>query len=79
MDQNGDGNPLGGAFVGERVSEVCWEPNDSALAAMMRKVVLMYGDLKFDNRTEKRSVETASRLWEVFMKEQHDDRPIIGR
>ena len=34
IDQNGDGNPLGGAFVGERVSEVCWKPNDSALAAI---------------------------------------------
>ena len=34
LDKNGDGSPLGGAFVGERVSEVCWKPNDSALAAI---------------------------------------------
>jgi WD40 repeat protein len=34
LDKNGDGSPLGAAFVGERVSEVCWKPNDSALAAI---------------------------------------------
>ncbi len=32
VDNNGDGNPVGGAFVGERVSAVCWRPDDSALA-----------------------------------------------
>ena len=34
LDKNGDGNPLGGAFVGERISSLCWKPNDSALAAI---------------------------------------------
>ena len=34
LDKNGDGNPLGGAFVGERISDVCWKPDDSALAAI---------------------------------------------
>lgn len=34
VDQNGDGNPLGGAFLGERVSGIAWHPNDRSIAAI---------------------------------------------
>ena len=34
LDQNGDGNPLGGAFTGERISAVSWHPDDTAVAAV---------------------------------------------
>jgi len=34
LDKNGDGSPLGGAFVGERISGLQWQPNDSSLAAI---------------------------------------------
>lgn len=34
VDNNGDGNPVGGAFVGERVSSVSWRPDDGALATI---------------------------------------------
>ena len=33
LDQNGDGNPLGGAFTAERISSLSWNPNDTVLAA----------------------------------------------
>ncbi len=34
LDKHGDGNPLGGAFLGARISSVVWKPDDSALAAI---------------------------------------------
>ncbi|WP_115126777.1 WD40 repeat domain-containing protein [Synechococcus sp. GEYO] len=34
LDHNGDGNPLGGAFTAEKISAVCWKPDDTALAAI---------------------------------------------
>ena len=34
LDQHGDGSPLGGAFVGERISGLQWQPGDSSLAAI---------------------------------------------
>ena len=34
LDQNGDGNPLGAAFVGEKISSLCWKPDDTAVAAL---------------------------------------------
>ncbi len=34
LDHNGDGNPLGGAFTAERISALCWKPDDTALAAI---------------------------------------------
>ena len=37
LDKHGDGNPLGGAFLGERISSVVWKPDDSAVAAIDAK------------------------------------------
>ena len=34
LDQNGDGNPLGGGFTGERISSLSWHPDDTAVAAI---------------------------------------------
>ena len=34
LDKHGDGNPLGGAFLGERISSIIWKPDDSAIAAI---------------------------------------------
>ena len=34
LDQHGDGSPLGGAFVDERISGLQWHPSDSSLAAI---------------------------------------------
>ena len=34
LDQHGDGSPLGGAFVDERISGLRWHPSDSSLAAI---------------------------------------------
>ena len=57
-------------IVGERVSDVARNRTTAPWLQSMRKVVLMYGDLKFDNRrTEKRSVETRISLMGSFRSE----------
>ena len=34
LEQNGDGNPLGGGFTGERINSLSWQPDDTAVAAI---------------------------------------------
>ena len=34
LDKHGDGNPLGGVFVGEKISNIGWRPDDNAIAAI---------------------------------------------
>ena len=34
LDKYGDGNPLGGVFVGERISCIAWKPDDNAIATV---------------------------------------------
>ena len=37
VDKNGDGNPVGGVFLGERVSAMNWHPNDRSIAVIDAK------------------------------------------
>ena len=30
----GDGHPLGGVYVGDRISDIAWKPNDQAIATV---------------------------------------------
>ena len=34
LQNNGHGDPVGGAFVGDRVEVIAWRPDDCALAAV---------------------------------------------
>ena len=34
LDDYGDGHPLGGVYVGDRISDIAWKPNDQAIATV---------------------------------------------
>ena len=51
LDKNGNGNPVGGAFVGEQVSAIAWKPNDSALAAIDANGGINIWEFKFRTKT----------------------------
>lgn len=50
LDKYGDGNPLGGVFVGERISCIAWKPDDNAIATVNAGGGV--GVYKFKLRTE---------------------------
>ena len=46
LQENGQGDPVGGAFAGELVSQIAWRPDDGALAAVNAKGGITVWDFK---------------------------------
>ena len=51
LQTNGDGDPVGGAFVGDRVEAIAWRPDDCALASINAKGVIAVWDFKLPKNT----------------------------
>ncbi|WP_320663908.1 hypothetical protein [Prochlorococcus sp. MIT 1223] len=51
LNNNGQGDPVGGAFAGELVSQIAWRPDDCALAAVNAKGGIIIWDFKVRTET----------------------------
>ncbi len=51
LQQNGQGDPVGGAFVGELVSQIAWRPDNRALAAVNAKGGITVWDFKMRTKS----------------------------
>ena len=51
LQQNGDGDAVGGAFVGDRVEAMAWRPDDCALASINAKGVITVWNFKVRTKT----------------------------
>lgn len=47
LDDHGDGDPVGGVFVGDRIGTIAWRPDDCALAAIDANGGINVWDFKF--------------------------------
>ena len=50
LQKNGQGDPVGGAFAGELVSQIAWKPDDCALAAVNAKGGITVWDFKIRSK-----------------------------
>ena len=50
LEKNGQGDPVGGAFAGERVTQIAWRPDDQALVAVNSKGGINFWEFKIRSR-----------------------------